>query len=98
MPIAPAVVHQKRTSRPQVNRIDPAFPARMGYGLFRALPGVTSSLAPVVSGLTMHLKARSGRMHLPKLGASLGRRNDATSPSAPIFAKGLVGTRGPAKF
>src|SRR5882672_10922753 len=65
---------QECTSRPQGNRINPAFPARMGYGLLRALPGVTSSLAPVALGLTMHPKPRSGRMHLPKLGASLGRQ------------------------
>ena len=44
------------TSRPQGNRINPAFPAQWCYGLLRARPGVPSSLAPVVPELTMHPK------------------------------------------
>jgi hypothetical protein len=31
--------HKKRTSDHRFNRITPAFPARMAYGLLRALPG-----------------------------------------------------------
>src|ERR1700731_606314 len=53
-PIAPAVVRKKRTSRPQVNRITPAFLARMVYGLLRALPGDRAFLPPSPRGLMIH--------------------------------------------
>jgi hypothetical protein len=40
VPIAPAVVRTKNARVDhRFNRITPAFPARMGYGLLRALPG-----------------------------------------------------------
>jgi hypothetical protein len=91
-PIAPAVV---RTGSARVdhrfNRIDPAFPARWGYGLLRALPG---------DRLVCHrrLADRASRpgwaCNAPQdLTPASGRQNHTTSPSATVSAErspGLV--------
>src|ERR1700680_511877 len=53
MPIAPAVVRTKSARVDhRFNRITPAFPARMVYGLLRALPGEPSSFATVALRMT----------------------------------------------
>jgi hypothetical protein len=75
------------------NRIIPAFPARMVYGLLRTLPGEPSSLATVALRMTDAPRTRSGGYISARLDASFGRQNDTTSPSATIFAKGLAGPR-----
>jgi hypothetical protein len=49
----------------------PAFPAQWFYGLLRALPGEAGSFATVTS-----------RIDSAKLGASVGRQDHTTSPSA----------------
>jgi hypothetical protein len=73
MPIAPAV---GRTKSARVdhrrNRITPAFPARMGYGLLRALPGDRAFLPPSPCGLTMHRKPGWAGCISAKLDASIG--------------------------
>jgi hypothetical protein len=55
MPIAPAVVRTKgaRVDH-RLNRIAPAFPARMVYGLLRALPGDRLACHRRLRGLTIH--------------------------------------------
>jgi hypothetical protein len=55
MPIAPAVVRTKgaRVDH-RLNRIAPAFPARMVYGLLRALPGDRLVCHRRLRGLTIH--------------------------------------------
>jgi hypothetical protein len=52
-PIAPAVVHKKRTSRPQGNRIIRLSP-HDGLRLIRDHPGDRAFLPPSPRGLTMH--------------------------------------------
>src|SRR5258707_15225332 len=49
----------------------PAFPAQWFYGLLRALPGEAGSFATVTS-----------QINSAKLGASVGRQDHTTSPSA----------------
>jgi hypothetical protein len=64
---------QKRTRAYRFSGGNPAFPAQWFYGLFRDLPGEASSFATVTS-----------RIISAKLGASVGRQNHATSPSAQV--------------
>jgi len=52
-PIAPAVVHKMRTSRPQVNRII-RLSLHNGLRPIRDLPGEPCTLPPSPCGLTMH--------------------------------------------
>ena len=64
---------EKRTRAYRFSGGNPAFPAQWFYGLFRDLPGETSSIATVTS-----------RINSAKLGASVGRQNHATSPYAQV--------------
>src|SRR5882757_6631857 len=73
------------------NRITPAFPARMVYGLLRTLPGEPSSFATVALRMTDAYRTRSGGYISAKLDASVGRQDHTTSPSATVSAKGLAG-------
>jgi hypothetical protein len=97
-PIAPAVV---RTRGARVdhrfNRITPAFPARMVYGLLRALPG---------DRLVCHRRFADdrcisnpvGRMHLAQnLTPASGRQDHTTSPSATTFTERSAGLVQPGK-
>ncbi len=54
------------------NRIAPAFPARMGYGLLRALLGDRAFLPPSPCGLTIHLKPGWAGCISARLDASIG--------------------------
>jgi hypothetical protein len=54
------------------NRIVPAFPARMVYGLLRALLGDRAFLPPSPSGLTIHLKPGRAGCISARLDASIG--------------------------
>jgi hypothetical protein len=67
------VIGKKRTRAYRFSGSSPAFPAQWFYGLFRDLPGETSSIATVASQIIS-----------AKLGASVGRPNHATSPSARV--------------
>jgi hypothetical protein len=97
-PIAPAVVRTKSARVDhRFNRITPAFPARMVYGLLRALPG---------DRLVCHRRLADdrcisnpvGRMHLSQnLTPASGRRNHTTSPSAPVFTECFAGLVPPGK-
>jgi hypothetical protein len=93
-PIAPAVV-RTRSARVdhRFNRIIPAFPARMVYGLLRALLGDRAFLPPSPCGLTMHLKPGWADTSPQNLTPASGRQDHTTSPSAPARAKGLAGPR-----
>src|SRR5665811_1651467 len=73
VPIAPAVV-RTRSARVdhRFNRIVPAFPARMVYGLLRALPGDRAFLPPSPCGLTIHLKPGRAGCISARLDASIG--------------------------
>jgi hypothetical protein len=73
VPIAPAVV-RTRSARVdhRFNRITPAFPARMVYGLLRALPGDRACLPPSPCGLMMHLKPGWAGCISTGLDASIG--------------------------
>jgi hypothetical protein len=94
VPIAPAVVRQKNARVDhRFNRITPAFPARMVYGLLRTLPGEPSSLATVALRMTDASRTRLGGNISTKLDASFGRQDHTTSPSATVSAKGLAGPR-----
>ena len=64
---------QKRTRAYRFSGEHPAFPAQWFYGLLRDLPGEPSSIATVTSQIIS-----------AKLGASVGRPNHATSPSARV--------------
>ena len=65
---------EKRTRAYRFSGGHPTFPAQWFYGLLRDLPGEPSSIATVAS------PNRSPA----KLGASVGRQNHATSPSAQV--------------
>src|ERR1700676_4117417 len=54
------------------NRITPAFPARMVYGLLRALPGDRAFLPPSPGGLMIHLEPGWARCISARLDASIG--------------------------
>jgi hypothetical protein len=85
MPIAPAVVRTKSARVDhRFNRITPAFPARMVYGLLRALPG---------DRLVCHRRLADRRYISNPVGPDAspqdltpasGRQDHATSPSATI--------------
>ena len=98
-PIAPAVVHKKRTSGPQVNRII-RLSLRDGLRLIRDLPGDRAFLPPSPCGLTDASQARLGRTASPQdLTPASGRQDHTISPSAPVLAKALAGPRThPASF
>ena len=73
MPIAPAVVRTKNARVDhRFNRITPAFPARMVYGLLRALPGDRAFLPPSPCGLMIHLKPGWAGCISARLDASIG--------------------------
>jgi hypothetical protein len=94
MPTAPAIVRQKNARVDhRFNRIIPAFPARMVYGLLRTLPGEPCSFATVALRMTDASRTRSGGHISTRLDASVGRQNHTTSPSATVSAKGLAGPR-----
>jgi len=96
-PIAPAVVHKNARVDHRATgstRLSP----RDGFTAYTRPPRGAQLFSPRRPGINDALKTRSGWKHLPKLGASLGRRNNATSPSAPISAKAPAGTRGPTRF
>jgi len=86
MPIAPPVV-RTRSARVdhRFNRIASAFPARMVY-LLRAL-GDRAFLPPSPRGLTMHLEPGRTGCISAGFGASIGRRDHTTSPSATADAE-----------
>jgi hypothetical protein len=74
---APAVsrakcTQQKRTRAYRFSGEHPAFPAQWFYGLLRALPGEACSFATIA-------REKPGSR---ELGASVGRQNHTTSPSA----------------
>jgi hypothetical protein len=97
-PIAPAVVHTKRTSRPQVNRII-RLSLRDGLRLIRAHPGDRAFLPPSLHGLTMSRKPGWARHISAKLDASVGASglHDFAVRACP--AKALAGPRPyPASF
>jgi hypothetical protein len=54
------------------NRITPAFPARMVYGLLRALPGDRAFLPPSPCGLMIHRKPGWAGCISARLDASIG--------------------------
>jgi hypothetical protein len=73
MPIAPAVVRTKSARVDhRFNRITPAFPARMVYGLLRALPGDRALLPPSPCGLMIHLEPGWAGCISARLDASIG--------------------------
>jgi hypothetical protein len=73
MPIAPAVVRTKSARVDhRFNRITPAFPARMVYGLLRALPGDRAFLPPSPCGSMIHLKPGWAGCISTTLDASIG--------------------------
>jgi len=73
MPIAPAVVRTKgaRVDH-RFNRIAPAFPARMVYGLLRALPGDRLVCHRRLCGLTIHPEPGWAGWISARLDASIG--------------------------
>jgi hypothetical protein len=73
MPIAPAVVRTKgaRVDH-RLNRIAPAFPARMVYGLLRALPGDRLVCHRRLRGLTIHPEPGWAGCISARLDASIG--------------------------
>ncbi len=64
----------------------------MGYGLCRALPGETSSIATLALRMTAAM-ARSGQRSTTRLDASFGRRDHTISPSADVLAQAFDGWR-----
>ena len=94
MPIAPAVVRTKSARVDhRFNRIIPAFPARMGYGLLRALPGDRALLPPSPSGLTVHLESGWAGCISARLDASIGAPGPHDFAVRARLAKGLAGPR-----
>jgi hypothetical protein len=86
-PIAPAVVHKKRTSRPQVNRII-RLSLHGGLRLIRDLPGEPCTFATVALRIVDASQARLSRMHLHRtLTPAWGRQDHTISPSAPVPPK-----------
>jgi hypothetical protein len=73
VPTAPAVVRTKSARVDhRFNRITPAFPARMVYGLLRALLGDRACLPPSPSGLTIRLEPGWAGCISARLDASIG--------------------------
>jgi hypothetical protein len=73
MPIAPAVVRTKSARVDhRFNRITPAFPARMVYGLLRALPGDRLVCHRRLRGLTIHPEPGWAGCISARLDASIG--------------------------
>jgi hypothetical protein len=94
MPIAPAVVRTKSARVDhRFNRIAPAFPARMGYGLLRALPGDRAFLPPSPCGLTTHLKPGWAGCIFARLDASIGAPGPHDFAVRARPAKALAGPR-----
>ena len=97
-PIAPAVVHKKRTSGPQVNRII-RLSLHDGLRLIRAHPGDRAFLPPSLHGLTIYRKPGWAQHISAKLDASVGASglHDFAVRARP--AKALAGPRtNPASF
>jgi hypothetical protein len=87
-PIAPAVVRTKNARVDhRFNRIIPAFPARMVYGLLRALLGERAFLPPSPCGLTMHPGPGWADTSPHDLTPASRRQDHTTSPSAPVSPK-----------
>ena len=87
-PIAPAVVRTKNARVDhRFNRIIPAFPARMVYGLLRALPGERAFLPPSPCGLTMHPGPGWADTSPQDLTPASRRQDHTTSPYAPVSPK-----------
>jgi hypothetical protein len=92
VPIAPTVAH--RNARVTTGSTGSSgFPCAMVYGLWRVLPGVTSSVAPVASGLTMHLNPVGPKCISQNLTPAWGAGTTRFCSSAPISAKALAGPR-----
>ena len=77
---------QKRTSRPQGNRIIRLSP-RNGLRLIRDLPGEPCTVATVVLRIADALEPVGPDASPQNLTPALGRRNHTTSPSAPASPK-----------
>ena len=94
MPIAPAVVRTKgaRVDH-RFNRIAPAFPARMVYGLLRALPGDRLVCHRRLCGLTIHPEPGWAGWISARLDASIGAPGPHDFASATVHAKNLAGPR-----
>src|SRR5882762_2092290 len=71
----------------------PGFPRAMVYGLLRAQPGETSSVATVALRIADASRTRLGGYISTRLDASVGRQADTTCPSAPASAKAPTGPR-----
>ena len=97
-PIAPAVVHKKRTSRPQVNRII-RLSLRDGLRLIRDLPGDRAFLPPSPCGYQMYRQPGWAGCISAKLDASVGASGPHDFTVRTRFAKVLAGPRTyPASF
>jgi hypothetical protein len=78
------VCEKTRTGGPQVKPGHPSLPCADGFnGFLRALPGETSSIAPVACGSFLRSPGRD-RCITAKLDASVGRQDHTASPSAHI--------------
>ena len=98
VPIAPAVVHKKRTSRPQGNRINRLSP-HDGLRLIRDHPGDRAFLPPSPCGLTMPAKPGWARNISAGLDASVGASGPHDFAVRARLAKALAGPRPyPASF
>ena len=96
-PIAPAVVHKKRTSRPQVNRIN-RLSLRDGLRLIRDLPGDRALLPPSPCGYQT-IKPGWARHVSARLDASVGAPGPHDFAVRARLAKALAGPRTyPASF
>ena len=91
-PIAPAVVHTKRTSRPQGNRIIRLSP-RNGLRLIRDHPGDRAFLPPSPCGLTMLAKPGWARNISAGLDASVGASGQHDFAVLARPAEALAGPR-----
>ena len=91
-PIAPAVVHKKRTSRPQVNRIN-RLSLHDGLRLIRAHPGDRAFLPPSLYGLTIYRTLGWAGHISAKLDASVGASGLHDFAVRARLAKTLAGPR-----
>ena len=97
-PIAPAVVHKKRTSGPQVNRII-RLSLHDGLRLIRAHPGDRAFLPPSLHGLTIYRKPGWAGHISARLDASVGASGLHDFAVRACLAKAPAGPRTyPASF
>jgi hypothetical protein len=89
------VLVEKRTRAYRFSGEHPAFPAQWFYGLFRDLPGETSSFATVASRITPQSLAPASGARKSRLRRPLKPRSSVAAPASTASHRAFVTTRDP---